>query len=166
MSPPIARVVALRKCPEHCAFFARAFEDEWPDWYGPGGRGDAHADLLAFANPPGELPVGVVALSPEGEPLGIAALKVTSIPGFDHLTPWATAGYVLAARRRQGIGALLIEALLSEASRLGYSAVYCATGTSASLLIRQGWSHIDTVVHEGQPLQIFCFALSGRSGQH
>ena len=158
-SPSVARIVALRERPEHCAFFARAFEEEWPSWYGPGGPGDAHADLLAFANQPGELPVGVIALSPEGKPLGIAALKVTSIPGFDHLTPWATAGYVVPDRRRQGIGAMLIDALLVEASRLGYSSCYCATGTSASLLIRQGWSQIDAVVHDGQTLQVFRRAI-------
>jgi hypothetical protein len=55
-------VIPLRERPELCAFFARQFEIEWPDWYGPNGKADAAADLKDYANPAGELPVGVVAL--------------------------------------------------------------------------------------------------------
>jgi GNAT superfamily N-acetyltransferase len=150
-----ATVVPLREHPEHCAFFAAAFEAEWPSWYGPGGQGNAQADLLAFANQHGALPVGVVALGPGNQPLGVAALKAISIPSHSHLSPWAAAGYVAPAWRRQGIGALLLEALLHEASRLGYQAVYCATSASESLLVRQGWNLMQSVQHEGHSLQVF-----------
>jgi len=159
MTNPHATVGPLREHPEHCGFFAAAFATEWPDWYGPGGSGSAHADLHAFASAKGELPVGVIALGPNNRPLGVAALKATSIPSQSHLSPWASAGYVVPAWRRQGIGALLLSALLSEASRLGYKSVYCATGTSESLLLRQGWSLIEAVVHEGNPLQVFRCAV-------
>lgn len=158
-----ATVVPLREHPEHCAFLAAGFEAEWPSWYGPGGQGDAQADLLAFANRAGALPVGVVALGRGDQPLGVAALKATSIPSHSHLSPWAAAGYVVPAWRRQGIGALLLEALLSEAARLGYRAVYCATSTSESLLVRQGWSLMESVLHEGHPVQVFRRALPGKA---
>ena len=154
-----ATVVPLREHPEHCAFFAAGFEAEWPAWYGPGGQGSSQADLLAFANQLGELPVGVVALGPGNQPVGVAALKATSIPSHSHLCPWATAGYVARAWRRQGVGALLLRALLSEASRLGYHAVYCATSTSESLLVRQGWSLMESVLHEGHSIQVFRHSL-------
>lgn len=152
---PRVTVRALREHPEHCAFFAAAFEAEWPTWYGPGGPGDAMADLLSFANGQGAIPVGVVALERNGEPIGVAALKATSVPSHSHLTPWAAAGYVAPAWRRQGVGALLLEALLREAARLGHATVFCATSTSASLLERQGWHLLESVRHEGHALQVF-----------
>jgi len=159
MSTVRATVVPLREHPEHCAFFAASFEAEWPAWYGPGCPGNAPEDLLAFANKQGALPVGIVALGPNNEPVGVAALKATSIPSHSHLSPWAAAGYVVPGWRRQGIGALLLRALLPEASRLGYPAVYCATSTSESLVVRQGWSLIDSVLHDGNSVQLFRCAL-------
>jgi len=108
----MATVIPLRERPDLCAFFAEQFEAEWPDWYGPGGRGDVEGDLNAFANLAGDLPVGVVALDDSGLPVGIAALKATSIDTYAHVSPWATAGYVLPDRRRGGIGASLLSAFL------------------------------------------------------
>lgn len=148
-------VIPLRDRPDLCAFFAEQFEAEWPDWYGRGGRGDAAADLIAFANPAGELPVGVVALDHSGAPVGIAALKATSIDTYKHVSPWAAAGYVLPVRRREGIGASLLSALLVEARRLRFHTVYCATASAVTLLEREGWSQIDAVMHEGGTQFIF-----------
>ena len=149
------KLAPLRERPDLCPYFADAFKDEWPDWYGPGGEGDAEADLAAFANPHGDLPVGIVAMTEDGTPIGIAALKAGSIPSHSHLSPWATAGLVLPAFRGRGVGAQLLAALLAEASRLGHDRVYCATSTSAWLLSRAGWQLIDDVTHDNQMLQVF-----------
>lgn len=155
MEPLRVTVIPLRERPDLCPLLAAAYEREWPDWYGPGGKGDARADLDAFANLAGALPTGVVALRDDGTPLGAAALKASSIRSHLHLSPWAAGGVVLPGFRRHGIGAKLLSALLGEAARLGYPAVYCATGTSASLLSRAGWQRVDRVVHEGQALAVF-----------
>ncbi len=149
------RVAPLCDFPQHCAPLAAAFEAEWPAWYGPEGPGDARADLRAFADPQRALPVGVVALDAQDAPIGVAALKARSVDSHAHLSPWAAAGYVQPAWRRQGVGARLLDALCAEAVRLGYGAVYCATATSASLLARAGWQLVDTVQHDGRPLQVF-----------
>ena len=148
-------VIPLRERPEFCAFFARQFEAEWPNWYGPGGQGNAGEDLKAFANAEGNLPVGVIALDDAGSPIGIAALKAVSINTHTHLSPWATAGYVIPARRRTGVGARLLSALLAEAQRLGFHTIYCATARAVSLLEREGWSQTDAVVHDGERQFIF-----------
>jgi GNAT superfamily N-acetyltransferase len=147
--------IPLRRRPDVCDFFARCFEVEWPDWYGPRGRADAKSDLLEFANSTGALPVGVIALDDEASPVGIAALKSTSIDSYTHVGPWATAGYVIPSRRREGIGGLLLAALLAEAHRLGFSETYCATASAVSLLEREGWIKIDTVNHDGGTQFIF-----------
>lgn len=159
MNPARVTVAPLREYPEHCAFFEQAFSAEWPSWYGPDGPGDARSDLEAFANEGGTLPVGVVAFASGGQPVGVAALKEASIPSHAHLSPWAAAGYVVPQWRRQGVGALLLAALVREASRLGYQAIFCATETSQSLLIRQGWIPMEPIVHEGGLLQLFCYAM-------
>ncbi len=152
-------VVPLRDHPQAVAALVGGFEAEWPDWYGPGRQGSAAADLSAFANPDGALPVGIVALDPSGRPVGTAALKAGWRPEFAHLGPWASAGWVRPGLRRQGLGALLLVALEGEARRLGYSRLYCATATANSLLERQGWTAHTQTVHEGSLIEIFQRAL-------
>ena len=149
-----------------CPFFVAAFEAEWPSWYGPHGPGHAGDDLAAFANPEGVLPVGLVALAPDGQPVGVAALKAESIPSHAHLLPWAAAGYVAPSWRRRGVGTLLLRGLLKEAARLGHQAVYCATATSASLLRREGWQLIDRVDHDGHGLEVFRSPEHGARTSH
>jgi GNAT superfamily N-acetyltransferase len=151
----VPTVVLLKERPEFCAFFAQQFEAEWPEWYGPRGEGDAHEDLKAFANSEGKLPVGVIALDESGLPIGIAALKAASISTHTHLSPWATAGYVVPARRRAGVGASLLAALLVEAQRLGFHTIYCATAHAVTLLEREGWIQIDAVMHDGEMQFVF-----------
>jgi uncharacterized protein (TIGR00251 family) len=151
----VPTVIPLRQRPEFCAFFAQRFESEWPKWYGPGGQGSAREDIEAFANPEGNLPVGVVAIDEAGSPIGIAALKAESIASHRHLSPWVTAGYVLPGCRRAGVGAELLSALLAEARRLGFHTIYCATASAVTLLEREGWSQIDAVVHDGEKQFIF-----------
>jgi GNAT superfamily N-acetyltransferase len=161
----MATVRPLRENTDLCAFFIERFKTEWPDWYGPDGPGDAETDLLEFANPAGALPVGVIALADSGSPVGIAALKAMSISTHPHLGPWAVAGYVIPSRRREGIGAGLLSALVAEAERLGFDEIYCATASAVSLLERAGWSLIETVMHDGAMQHIFERVVQKRGEQ-
>jgi GNAT superfamily N-acetyltransferase len=130
------------------------FVAEWPDWYGPGGRGDAMADLTSFAASESTLPVGLIAFE-ENRPVGVAALKSTSLPTHGYLSPWAAAGLVLPGHRGRGIGGKLLGALVQRAGDLGYPRVYCGTATAASLLRRSGWSGVEVIHHEGEVLVVF-----------
>jgi GNAT superfamily N-acetyltransferase len=122
------------------------------------------SDLREFANSPGALPVGVIALDENSSPLGIAVLKAISIDTYSHVGPWATAGYVIPSRRREGIGAMLLAAVLTEANRLGFSEIYCATASAVPLLEQVGWTKIDAVSHDGGTQFIFrtMVPVSGR----
>lgn len=133
------------------------FEDEWPEYYGPGGRASAEADLLAYSRT-GALPLGLVALQ-AGNACGFAALKSEPFPSHPHLSPWAGAAVVVPTLRRRGIGRALLEGLEKEARALGHNRIYCATGTSASLLLRCGWQLLDRVAHEGQEIEVYEKAL-------
>ena len=133
---------------------AQWFIEEWPEWYGPGGRGSATDDLTAFAASESSLPVGLVAFN-ENTPIGVAALKIESLPSHRHLKPWAAAGLVLQSHRGKGVGATMLEALVQKAFNLGYERIYCATATAVSLLRRSGWSQLEVIQHEGESLVIF-----------
>ncbi|QPF72958.1 GNAT family N-acetyltransferase [Roseateles sp. DAIF2] len=133
-------------------------EAEWPGWYGPGGRGDARADLADFARAEG-LPLGLLALR-AGEPVGLAALKrAGGFAGLDLPGPWAAAGLVPAELRGRGIGRLLLAGLEDAARAQGFRTIFCGTASSASLLRRAGWSLRQPFDHEGQVLSIFEKAL-------
>jgi len=146
VEPLALHVAAL---PELC----RLFEAEWPAWYGAGGRGDAAADLAAYASSAG-LPFGVVALQ-DGAVCGMAALKAESIASHRHLSPWAAAGLVKASLRGRGIGTALLVALEEQARSQGYRAIHCATSTSESLLQRRGYRLVERVAEGSQDLGVY-----------
>lgn len=127
---------------------------EWPAWYGPGGPGDVERDVQAFGASPQDLPVGIVVFAGP-EPVGFGALKQVSIPSHLHLSPWAAAGYVVPHRRGQGIGAALLQALVSHAASIGHPIVYCGTSTATTLLERSGWHLLEQVTHADKPLSIY-----------
>jgi GNAT superfamily N-acetyltransferase len=133
------------------------FESEWPQYYGRGGRASAEADLLAYSRT-GALPLGLVAFS-AGDACGFAALKSEPFPSHPHLGPWAGAAVVVPALRRRGIGRALLGGLEKEARAMGHNRIYCATGTSASLLLRCEWHLLDCVAHEGEKIEIYEKAL-------
>jgi N-acetylglutamate synthase-like GNAT family acetyltransferase len=110
--------------------------------------------VAAFAASDSSLPAGMLVVD-KGQPIGVGALKAESIPSHRHLMPWAAAGYVLPQRRGEGIGGVLLRALVGRANALGHAHVYCGTSTAQSLLTRSGWMAIDTTVLDGKPLTIF-----------
>ena len=130
------------------------FKKEWPDWYGPGGAGDADADLRRYAQDDALIPLGLVALC-DGQPCGFGALKQQGIGSDPTRGPWAGAGYVLPALRGRGLGALLLRALVGEAQALGFERVYCVTGTAQSLLQREGWQVLEVTQQGEQRLTVF-----------
>lgn len=135
----------------------------WPAWYGPGGRGDALADLQAYGADEHRLPLGLVAWR-DGQPVGFAALKVQAFLGRPEGQPWAGAAVVPPDLRRQGIGLALVQALHQRALAMGHPTVLCATATAVTLLQRAGWHWVETVQHDGQPLQVFSSAAGSGGG--
>lgn len=152
-TPDDLRIAPLAERPDALPVLRQWMEREWPAYYGPGGRGDAAADLRAFAATTG-LPFGLVALYGD-HPCGMATLKAESIASHRHLTPWVAAGLVAEPHRRHGVGARLLAALEERARALGFPRVYCATATADRLLLRAGWQPIDHAVADGEPVTIY-----------
>ncbi len=151
------RIEHLADHPRVLPILKEWFETEWESYYGPGGPGNAQADLLAYANR-SELPVGLVAFF-EGELCGVAALKSESITTHSHLGPWAAAALVSPPYQRRGIGTELVRALEEVARNLGYSRIYCGTSTASQLLERRSWQFMEQVKYNGEDVSIYQKAL-------
>lgn len=136
------------------------FETEWPEYYGSNGRANARQDLLSYSRLD-RLPLGLVAFF-EGRACGFIALKDEPFATHPHLRPWAGAAYVVPSLRRKGIGGALLLALERQALAMGYTRIYCATSTSASLLERSGWAFLEQVTHEAQDTGIYEKGLGSR----
>lgn len=122
------------------------FEAEWPAWYGPGGPGNAAADLRMSSNRR-VIPIAVVAHL-DGTLCGTAALKPRSVETHPHLSPWLAALLVGRRFRRKGVGYRLIAEIEQLAAELGYPRLYCATATAGSLLARRGWHRLPRLAGE------------------
>lgn len=148
----------LQNQPQSLSLVSHWLASEWPDYYGPGGVGDAMADALAYANANGRAPFGVIA-STDGESCGFMALKTEPFPSHPGLGPWVGAAYVQPHMRRKGIGAVLVGQVEATARDMGYSRIYCATASADTLLTRCAWTLLDTVDHGGQSVRIYEKAL-------
>lgn len=151
------RISKLADHPEAIPVIQRWFETEWAAYYGPGGRGDAEQDLLAYSSRD-KLPIGLIAFYAD-QLCGIAALKADSIRTYTHLAPWVAAGLVLPQFRGRGIGSSLLRSLEEVARGLGYSTVYCGTATAMGLLERNGWQFMERVRYDGEDVSIYQKAL-------
>lgn len=131
--------------------------DEWPDWYGPDGPGDAQKVLDASADRE-RIPIGIVAIS-ENRVVGYVSLKAEAVSGWEEYGPWVGAALVDAKYRNRGIGTLLIDCLESEAKRLGCKEVYSGNRKPAGFLLRKSWSLIDRVSHNSEELYVYSKSL-------
>ncbi len=116
------------------------YQLEWEPYYGPGGPGDARADLLARCNLD-KMPIGLLAMHRD-EVLGTVAL------GLDTATNLAPSVVGLLVRREQrerGIATALLEAAENLARQLGYDQLYISTEGLGGLLARRGWRRIGEV---------------------
>lgn len=158
--PEISRIVHLIDAPDAAPILARWFVHEWTPWYGPGGNGDAEADLAACRDPDA-LPVCLVALNADGEPLGTAALKPESVGSELAAGPWLAALLVGPNHRGNGIGTALVAAIEAEAHRLGFEAVYTSTDAAEGIMARRGWRAIGKTASLRGSIAVFRQQLAG-----
>lgn len=151
----------LANHPEALPLLKEWFEQEWAPYYGPGGPGNAKADLMESCNRV-ELPIAIVAIL-DGEVVGTAALKAESISTHKHLTPWLAALLVRPKFRRRGIAERLIAGVEEKAYDLGFQSIYVGTsegsGSSESSLRKRGWKFVEKGPYFISQVSIFQKAL-------
>ena len=131
-------IVHLVDMPQAAATLECWFVEEWTPWYGPGGQGDAAADLAACAGRD-TLPICLVAAGRGGDVLGTVALRAESVGSDSAPGPWLAALLVGRPYRGRGVATALVAAIAAEARRLGYGAIYTSTDSAADIMRRQGW---------------------------
>ena len=101
-----------------------------------------------------QIPFAIVAHK-DHQAIGTACIfNNDSLPGFDHLTPWLGAVYVIEEYRRQGIGQTLVGRIVDEAKRLGNSKIYLWTGSEARWYQKQGWGLIAATMFFNQHIDV------------
>ena len=149
----------LKDCPSAIPELVDLFLAEWTPWYGPGGNGNAEADLLSCLNSE-RLPIAVVARSKDGQTLGTAALKDTSLGAEHGYGPWLAAVVVVPDVRGRGIGTALIQSVEEHARRLGFPEIYTSTDSANSIVLRRGWEPMNRDVQSLRgPISIYRLSL-------
>ncbi len=148
------RIVHLVDFPQAIPVLTRWFIKEWEPFYGPGGPGDAKADLAACCRRD-ELPIGLVALGMDNDVLGTAALKSSSVGGELGVGPWLAALLVGKDHRGRGVGRGLVNAIVGEAGRLGFDAIYTSSELDGSIMAGRGWQAFGSTQSLKGPITVF-----------
>ena len=105
------------------------------------------------------LPLALVALSEEGEPVGAASLQASTVT-HDHLSPWLSSVVVPSCYRGQGVASALSLWAVKEARRLGFGELYLFTPYNEALYARLGWQRLEVTMHRGTRLTVMSRATS------
>lgn len=94
------------------------------------------------------LPLTLIALD-GSDLIGTGGIKLTEPGTKPGLSPWLAGMYVKPAFRSSGTGALLVEALESEASALGVGTLYLSVGSAPGFYKRLGWTGLERLTSYG-----------------
>ena len=130
------------------------YQDWSPTWYGPGGRGDARADLAARVQRDA-IPCGIVAAD---GPLavGTCALASESMSQTLETGAWLVGLWVRPSHRRQGVASRMVKAAEAQAAALRIGEVRVGT-VAAAIFQRAGWVHHGAALHDGRLIEMFYF---------
>lgn len=121
---------------------ARWHYDQWGPLTGADSF-DGYVSLLTEASATRTVPSVLVAVA-DGDLLGSANLVASDLPPRPGLTPWLAQLFVEPTRRRDGVGAALVRAVLERARKCGYARVYLYTsGTLPQYYARLGWRVVE-----------------------
>lgn len=152
MPAPPVRIVSLCDRPALIPELVRWFESEWTPYYGPDGPGvgTAECDIRNCCNR-NALPMALVALEDGDRLVGTASLKADSLDTHPQLTPWLAA----LVTKSGGAEAALVQAIETEARRLGFDAVYTGMDEGSPVMVQLGWSVIGQSKSLRGPIAVF-----------
>ncbi len=104
-----------------------------------------------------EIPLTFVAVS-DGQLLGSASLVEHDMDNRLELSPWLAGVFVTPERRRQGIGAALVNRIVDEAISLHIPKLYLYTVNSASFYTDRGWSFMEHSAYRGKEVSIMSYS--------
>ncbi len=119
-------VESLSRHPQHVGFVAKLVYAEFWAEVPDGMTEDDLAEAFGGRAAPGRVLASLIAL--EGEvPLGCVHLIDNDDESLTELYPWMAAMVVVPERRGQGIGSMLVRALMVEAKAMGFERLWFGT---------------------------------------
>ncbi|MCE5230200.1 GNAT family N-acetyltransferase [bacterium] len=141
------RIEYLADHPDFIPTLARWMHEEWGYLY-PEHTLETRERIVTERANKDRIPLTLVAIDGD-EPVGTVGLKINDMDTRPDLTPWLASLYVKETRRREGIGARLVEAIEIEAAKLGVTKLYLYTPKSESFYTELGWSVTERVEYRG-----------------
>jgi predicted N-acetyltransferase YhbS len=151
----------IRDLGDHPAWLptlARWHYDQWGPLTGAGSFDDYVARLVE-ATASRTLPSVFIAVA-DGALLGSATLVAADLPPRLELTPWLAQLFVEPTRRRDGVGAALVHAVLQRARQCHCPCVYLYTsGTLPRYYEGLGWRVIETLSYRERERTVMRYDL-------
>lgn len=158
--PDDVLVADLGEHPVWARVLARWHYDQWGPLTGAASAGH-YEQMLRDAADSRTVPSVLVAVA-GGQLLGSASLVASDLPIRPTLTPWLAQLFVAPSRRRHGVGAALVAAVLERAHKCGYRRVFLFTsGTLPQYYSRLGWRVVEGVEYLGRERTVMDCGVEG-----
>lgn len=132
------KISPLGDCPHLAPVVAQWHFGEWGHLY-PGGTVDGWLDHIRTRMDVDRIPMTVVALNDDGQPVGTAALTEHDMETHRELSPWLGGVYVIPSARRRGVAGALVRYLMGRAADLEIRDLYLYTNGAEGLYQRLHW---------------------------
>jgi len=155
----------LGDCLAWLPLLARWHYDQWGPLTGTNSF-DEYVTLLTEGAASRTVPSILVAVS-DGELLGSANLVRSDLPLRPEMTPWLAQLFVEPGRRRDGVGAALVHAVLQRARQCGYRRVYLYTsGTLPQYYSRTGWRIVERLEYLGRERTVMSYDIESTQDEN
>ena len=153
-------ITDLGEHPTWISTLARWHFEQWGRLTGAGTLDD-YVALLTAAAQSRTVPSILIAVAGD-RLLGSANLVACDMTVRAELTPWLAQLFVAPARRRDGVGAALVAAVLQRARSCGYPRAYLYTsGTLPEYYRRLGWRPVERVAYLDRERTVMDYELIG-----
>ncbi len=91
---------------------------------------------------------------------GSASLLLEDMPGTEAWSPWLGSVFVAPALRKRGVGAALVNRVVSDATALGYPRLHLLTTEAEGWYLAKGWKPLQRQLYAGLPAVIMGLDLN------
>jgi predicted N-acetyltransferase YhbS len=89
-----------------------------------------------------------------GQPLGTAAFVHSDMDTRPELSPWLASVYVTGECRGKGVGAALVQHVVSHAAAAGFPELFLFTPSKALYYAKRGWQTLSQEDYRGQAVTV------------
>lgn len=155
------RISPLADCPHLAPVVAQWHFDEWGHLY-RGGTVDGWLDHIRTRINADRIPMTVVALDDDGQPVGTAALTEHDMETHRELSPWLGGVYVVPRARRRGVASALVRDLMGRAADFEIRDLYLYTSGAEGLYRKLDWRVLSREPYMGREVTIMTSTPSSR----